>query len=143
MSLDSKNATSGKPSSPIFIMGCPRSGTTLVSQILNSHSRIAIYHELRYYPIFRSDLHLYGDLRQSSNMRRLIADFREAIWWDREDPPQIEDFYKALVAPTFESVLTIFLDLYARRQGKVRGGDKTPRHYIYLAESSSDFPTAL
>jgi hypothetical protein len=33
---------------PLLIVGSPRSGTTLFSQILNNHSRIAIYHETHY-----------------------------------------------------------------------------------------------
>ena len=44
----------------ILIMGCPRSGTTLVSQILDAHSRLAIYQETNYYTLFRPDRHLYG-----------------------------------------------------------------------------------
>ena len=125
---------------PFFIMGCPRSGTTLVAQILNSHSRIAVYHETNYYPIFHPILHLYGDLRQSSNLMCLINHFLKLIQIQRVTPPEIEVFQKALVTSTFEGVLTTLLHLYARQQGKIRSGEKTPTHYRYLSEILEKFP---
>ena len=43
--------------STIFVMGCPRSGTTLVSQLLSSHSEISLYHEsFLYHRKLQSDL---------------------------------------------------------------------------------------
>jgi hypothetical protein len=121
-------------------MGCPRSGTTLVARILEAHSQVAVYFETNYYLIFRPDLHLYGDLDQASNLKRLITDFLEAIRLQGVTPPEMDEFQKALVAPTFEGVLTTFLHLYARQQGKIRCGEKTPFHYLYLREILEKFP---
>ena len=125
---------------PLFIMGCMRSGTTLVSQIFSSHSRIAVFHETYYYTFFRPELHYYGDLGQPPNLMRFITDVLESIRVQQVNPPEIEEFRKALVAPTFEGVLTTLLHLYARSQGKVRGGDKTPTHHVYLSEILEKFP---
>ena len=36
----------------IFILGMPRSGTTLVEQIISSHSRVNGAGELKYVPLF-------------------------------------------------------------------------------------------
>jgi len=137
---DSKNATINKLPPPFFIMGCPRSGTTLVAQILDSHSRVAVYLETNYYPLFRPDLDWYGDLRQASNLNRLTTNLLEAIRVQGVTPPEIEEFQKALVAPNFEGVLTTLLHLYARQQGKIRSGEKTPMHYRYLSEILEKFP---
>jgi len=30
---------------PSFVVGCPRAGTTLVSQLFDSHPALAVYHE--------------------------------------------------------------------------------------------------
>jgi len=106
---NSKNIIVSELPSPIFVMGCPRSGTTLVSQILDSHSRLAMYHETNYYTIFRPELHRYGDLRKSSNLMLLITNLLEAIRMDGVNPPEIEEFQKALVAPSFEGVLATLL----------------------------------
>jgi hypothetical protein len=125
---------------PYFIMGCRRSGTTLVSQILDSHSRLATYHESYFYPIFRPELRWYGDLGRPRNLGRLIADVREITVLQGAQPPSAEAIREALSAPTFEAVLAALLALHARGQGKERGGDKTPEHYAYLDEILEKFP---
>ena len=132
------------PISPIFIMGCHRTGTTLVCRILNSHSRIEIYLETHYYPIFRRNIYYCGNLRRSANLICFINELRnvvrgQAIFLDME-LPGTDDFLEALVAPTFEGVLETLLLLYAKKHGKVRGGDKTPQHYEYLPEILEKFP---
>ena len=71
---------------------------------------------------------------------RFITDVLESIRVQQVNPPEIEEFRKALVAPTFEGVLTTLLHLYAQSQGKVRGGDKTPAHHVYLSEILEKFP---
>ncbi len=138
---DSGNAIVGEVPPPFFIMGCPRSGTTLLSRILDTHSRIAVYHETYYYPIFRPHLPFYGNLNQSSNLNRLVTDVLEYIRVQGlTAPPETKEFWKALVAPTFEGVLTTLLQLHAREQGKVRVGEKSPNHFLYLSEILETFP---
>ena len=51
----------GKFEPPIFIVGCMRSGTSLISHVLDSHSRITIFYESYLYNYFRSELRYYGD----------------------------------------------------------------------------------
>jgi hypothetical protein len=125
---------------PLFIVGSPRSGTTLFSRILDGHSRIAVYHETHYYPIFRPDLHRYGDLRQLPNLTRLIDDVREVTRVQGFiAPPAREEFLEALCERSFEAVLDALLWLYAQKQGKIRCGDKTPGHHAYLGEIREKF----
>jgi hypothetical protein len=130
-------------SPPFFIVGCPRSGTTLVERILGSHSRLAVYFESHYYTIFHPFRHRYGDLGRLPNLVRLISDVREVIRVQGSmDPPDVEQFLEALVAPTFAGVMATFLHLYARQQGKARSGDKTPTHFRYLKDIMIEFPTS-
>jgi hypothetical protein len=130
-----------KPLPPFFIVGCTRSGTTLISQILDGHSRLAVYHESHFYHLLHHDLHRYGNLEQLKNLRRFINDVREVLRRQKKmPPPEEKEFLDALVAPTFEGVLATILHLYARRQGKVRGGDKTPGHHAYLSEILEKLP---
>ena len=122
---------------PIFIVGCPRSGTTLVSRILDSHSRIAIYNETHYYSIFGPDRHRYGDFRRSANLMRLIDDFRETIRVQGlVEPPPSDEILGSLVEPTFEGVLAALLHAQAQRQGKARGGVTWARGWKCWAEAS-------
>ena len=107
---------------PFFFMAPNRSGGTLVSRILAGHSRIGVYHESYYYTFFRPELHRYGDLNRLSNLLRLIGDVCEVIGSRRHmRPPEVKEYLEALVAPTFEGILTTMLLLCALQQGKVRG----------------------
>ncbi|HEX9444106.1 MAG TPA: sulfotransferase, partial [Candidatus Binatia bacterium] len=132
--------TDGLPP-PFFIVGSPRSGTTLLGRILDGHPRIAVYHETHYYPLFRPDLGRYGELRRPANLMRLVEDVREvARVQGFMAPPTARELIAALPEPTFEGVLTALLQLHARQQGKIRAGDKTPDHHAYLAEILEAFP---
>lgn len=127
---------------PFFVMGCRRTGTTLVSQILDSHSRLASYHESYFYNIFRPELRWYGDLADPRCMRGLIADVRDVIRGQRAEPPGADELARAIASPTFEAVLAAVLLLYAEHRGKVRGGDKTPEHHLYLDEILDRLPAS-
>jgi Sulfotransferase family len=129
---------------PLFVVGSPRSGTTLFSRILDSHSRIAIYHESHYYPIFRPDLYRYGDLRSPRNLRRLIEDVREVTRVQGfMAPPSTEEFLEILDEPTFEGVFAALLRLYSKKHAKARCGDKTPGHHAYLSEILEKFDSPV
>lgn len=140
MAIVSDCAIIGNDSPPVFVMGCQRSGTTLLARILDSHSRVAVYLGTHYYLLFGPDRHRYGDLGKSPNLLRLIGDFREAMRVRNVPPPDTDEFLEALVEPTFEGVLATFLRLNARQQGKARSADKTPEHYLYLNQILDDFP---
>ena len=92
------------PPPPFFIVGCPRFGTTLAAQMLDSHSRIAVYLETNYYPFFRAKLRLYGDLARTRNRQRLIGHVCRAISSQGVEPPMATEIEANLVAPTFEGI---------------------------------------
>ncbi len=125
---------------PIFIMGCMRSGTSLVSSVLDSHSRVAIFYESYLYNYFHSDLRFYGDLNKPANLRWLIVNVCEAITVQKIMPPRPEELEEALAARTFPAVFAAVLHLYTRSQGKERAGDKTPDHHFHLKDIQRDFP---
>ena len=39
----------------VFIVGCPRSGTTLLRRLVDTHPHIAIIHQSRFIPNFSRD----------------------------------------------------------------------------------------
>lgn len=131
----------GSPPPPIFIVGAPRSGTTLLARILDSHSKIAIYHETQYYPLLRADLHRYGNLHRLADLTHFIDDLRYlSRVLHATDLPPTDEFIDSLVERSFEGVLAALLQFHARQQGKLRGGDKTPRHHAYLGEILARLP---
>lgn len=122
------------PPMPI-IVGAPRSGTTLLRFMLDSHPELAIPPET-------------GFLTLSSKLRGTGAKLRErffrAIINYPEDTPSWpdfeileEDFRAALsrVEPfTVSEGFRTFYRMYAARFGKSRWGDKTP-HYCFELDS--------
>src|SRR4051794_22219186 len=62
---------------PIFVVGCPRSGTTLLSVMMHAHPRIAMPPETRFLiPAYRNRAD-FGDLRIPENRRRLAVEMTE------------------------------------------------------------------
>lgn len=128
---------------PIFIFGCPRSGTTLLSLMLHSHSRIAIPPETRFLmPVYRRRA-MFGDLTVRENRRDLALyilrtpgrNFRHL-----ELPRQ--PLRKQIVhgAPTIGSALGTVYRSYAARFGKERWGDKRPTYFRNVDAIRTLFP---
>jgi len=112
---------------PIFIMGFPRSGTTLIEQILCSHSSVVAGGELPF----------VGDLRK---LALLLLPSEEAF------PEHLSQTWTA----DNRYVATLFRDYYlarARQAGLLREGgryftDKWPFNEIYLPLVKMAFPDA-
>jgi hypothetical protein len=56
----------------LFIVGCPRSGTYLLSSILNASGRVAIPVETHFVPLFRPYWRIAGDPATPAARRRLL-----------------------------------------------------------------------
>ena len=59
---------------PVFIVGCARSGTTLLRLMLTAHPEISIASEEAYVYRFRSHLSCYGELSNTENLQRSYCD---------------------------------------------------------------------
>jgi len=129
---------------PIFILGCGRSGTTLLRLMLNSHSRIGIPGETWYF----TDLH--AD-------RAAIASWPSVAWRDRLTQriaessvfPQLgvsrESLRKQLESLTrdeWPSVVASANLAFACTEHKARWGDKTPGYVRSLPVIKELFPDA-
>jgi len=135
------------PDRPLFIGGCPRSGTTLLRSVLDNHPDLAVPAETDFViPLwtFRSR---YGDLRVAEN-RRAIAEWifdtegrggrRIRAGTSRDEA--IERVVAA--APTLGSVLASCFEMYADVHGKRRWGDKRPGYAGFIAVVFALFPDA-
>lgn len=135
---------------PIFIMGCQRSGTTLLSQLLTNHSELAIYHESFFYHILFNELKYYGNLDRPRNFRRLVSDATKVIRAKATMEGNAEIMYtpdanqimESISGNHFENVLAEVFEQYALTCGKRRGGDKTPENYQFINEIQTGFPNS-
>src|SRR3954469_5670339 len=70
---------------PIIVVGCPRSGTTMLQLMLHAHPRIAIPPETRFMLAAYRERRDFGDLGVADNRRALarwIVDRRETRFRD-------------------------------------------------------------
>lgn len=138
----------GKPASParpFFVIGCPRSGTTLLQLMLHSHPALAVPSETRFVlPAYTARCE-FGDLRDTQN-RRVLAE-----WITGRSETKFRDLGldAAAVAdeivagpPTLGSALGIVFGAYARRFGRPRWGDKRPSYFKHVDKLLRMFPDA-
>jgi Sulfotransferase family len=129
---------------PIFIVGCPRSGTTLLQLMLHGHPRIAIPPETRFLlPAYFRRLS-FGDLELRRNRRRVArfvqrprTRFRDLGLDRRRTRREV-----AAAPPTLGSLLATVYRAYARRFDRPRWGDKRPLYHGYLEVILRLFPDA-
>jgi len=130
---------------PIFVVGCPRSGTTLLQLMLSSHPRIAIPPETRFLLRAYARRLEFGDLEQPAN-RRVLGEFICARRGHRFRDLGLKRrrTVEEIVAgpPTLGSAFGIVYQAYAARFGKPRWGDKRPAYNRYLDILLRLFPDA-
>lgn len=128
-----------------FIVGCPRSGTYLLSSILNSSGRIAIPTETHFVPLFQPFLWMAGDLRNLKARKRLIrAIFMFLrIWLVRAEEERdyaaitrhsllaVEPESERIIdsARNYAGIVSGLFETYARQRGALDAGDKSAFFY--------------
>jgi Sulfotransferase family len=117
MADEDHSAGSGKPR-PIFVVGCPRSGTTLTRLILDSHPAISAGPESRF---------LWGMRAIEENNWSTLVGFGLGL-----------DEWRANVRSLFEA----FHLRYAEHQGKSRWADKSPDYALMLDYIDALYPDA-
>ncbi|GAA1416490.1 sulfotransferase [Catellatospora coxensis] len=129
---------------PVFVVGCPRSGTTMLQLMLHAHPRIAIPPETRFLLGAYTDRASFGDLREPANRRGLaewITSGKTAFADLGLDPDSVTE---EIVSgpPTLGSALGIVFRAYARRFDRPRWGDKRPAYLNNLGPLLRLFPDA-
>lgn len=129
---------------PLFVIGSPRSGTTLMRLILTCHSHVVIPPECGFLLWLRSK---YGDFTYSAQSLRLFVDelamTKKFETWNIS----IEDLYTLLsnLKPTSYAELcaSVYL-IYSEAQGKKANiwGDKNNYYINHLDELVAIYPTA-
>ena len=132
---------SAAPSRPLFVFGCPRSGTSVLTLMLGRHPAIAIPYEShaynRIYPIVRK----HGEPRDPAGRARLIAAVLGSDYvrqW--APPPTLADTTAAMRRDDFHGIVEGMLAGWTARQAKRRWGEKTPQHTLCWREIRSGFP---
>jgi hypothetical protein len=140
----SASAYADHPDRPVFVGGCPRSGTTLLRTMLNSHPELAIPHETRFVIDAWKQRGRWGDLADADNRRRLARWIVGRRKTRSRRLAKRKPLVRAMVAapPTLGSVLSVGFELYAERAGKPRWGDKRPSYVLDLDAVFAMWPDA-
>lgn len=136
----------GRPGRPLFLGGCPRSGTTLLRAILDNHPEMAIPPETNFVLPLWHERTRFGDLREPAH-RRAVAEWiftpERGGPRVRGDVPRRKAVARVVAAPpTAGGVAAACFGLYAERTGKPRWGDKRPRYAMHLRAVFELFPDA-
>ena len=120
-----KGAEPGRPA-PVVVLGVSRSGTTLLKEMLDRHSQLAIPTESYFIP------QLWDRHGPSPDREAILADL-ERIARVREWGVTADDVRVRLPAEaSFADVVGAVYGAYADARGKPRFGDKTPSYMQQL-----------
>lgn len=118
---------------PFFIVGVPRSGTTLLRQMLRGHPRLAVPPESHFVPtaLRAAD----GD----AALREVLGNEHFAEWG--LDPDAVRERVGATDG-TPSAVVRATFETYAAAHNRPRWGDKTPAYLVHLPLLAQAFPAA-
>jgi hypothetical protein len=122
--------------SPIFIVGCPRSGTKLIRDLLRSHPNITFPHESQFIPrLYR----LYGDPVNEREAVRLAGTILGIYWVRAFGLSQTASSFSQ--CRTYAEIVSGIFREWAAKEGKPRWGDKTPQYVTEIPTLIEIFPS--
>jgi Sulfotransferase family len=128
---------------PIFIVGSPRSGTTLLRSLLSRHPAIAICGETRFFADVYKRRSVFGSLENLENRRRLVDEYLATARVARLDIDLKQLRCKLLdEATSYPAFLAAVMNGFADFHHKPRSGEKTPHHAFFTETLSEWYPGA-
>ena len=128
---------------PFFIFSCGRSGSSLLSRILNSHNKIAVPYESHLFNTFYPWLKYYGDLEDKRNLIRIVNDILSTdVLNDFSPRLNSKEVIDSIEKSDFGGIVESVLSCWAKSQNKQRWGEKTPKHLYFWRQILKYFPNA-
>lgn len=139
------------PTRPVFVVGAPRSGTTLVGNIIGNHPHIFVPRgESHYFQDIYARRHEIGDLHTEDAFNKALD--RLLTLYERFNHHRAQQL---VARPGFRDdlidrfsktgrgygdLLDCFMTLQAEAAGKCRWGDNTPQDIFSIADIAGLFP---
>ena len=138
--------------SPIFIVGTPRSGTTLTANILGRHTRIFMSGENHFFEDIYANRSKLGIFVSNANTKQKIF-CRLRTLYERynqiEDQQRTEKLISSLDIESifgswnsYKDVLSWVMELQAHEVSKPRWGNNTPKDIFHIEEILEFYPNA-
>lgn len=130
-----------KRNGPVFEIGVARSGTTILSLMLDAHPRLAIPYESHFFiEYYRNWSAINERMRSYEGRRQVVAEILDEPYvrgWDHTPPLDSID----LAGCTgLDSAIRAVYESYASYHGKDIWGDKTPRYITHIDVLNNLFP---
>lgn len=137
---------------PIFVVGTPRSGTTLMAKILNRHSRIFMPGETHFFLDIYAQRKQLGELPEKSAAdkvwSRLVSLYRRY-----NEPADQQRIEKIIANPAlnerikagldgYRNAFATFMDVQAEVENKMRWGNNAPKDLFYVDDILDFYPDA-
>lgn len=127
---------------PVFVLGCPRSGTTLLYHMLLSSGGFAIYRaETQFFDMI---LPRFGYLKTERSREALLEQWLKSHYFERSGLDK--EMIRARVLKECREgadFLRIVMESIAESQNVDRWAETTPAHLLYIPEIKKAFPDAL
>lgn len=128
--------------SPVFIVGCPRSGTTLLAQLLSElfdASIVESHFIIKYYA--EANRCLQNNTSQGFlNLLQAILKERPVQQWQLDINPKT--MFEELRPVTYVKIVNYISTKRAQKEGTLNWGDKTPYYMLYLNILHELYPEA-
>ena len=128
---------------PIFLVGCPRSGTTLLQQMLDAHPAVAIAPETHFMHYFWDRRDSYGNLNIESNYQKILDNLTDLP--EFSEMGLSEAYFRSAAitnSRNYGALLSLLLEQFANHRNVKVVGEKTPNHVLYLPILKKFFPSA-
>jgi len=142
MSSDTQASAAVNSSAPVFIVGCPRSGTSFLYHLLLSAGGFAEFHtQMNVFDVLEP---IYGDLRVPSNRQAAMRKWLTSKAFDVSglNAGEIESKIAA-DCKSASDFLRIIMEEIARHQGVDRWVDSTPTNVPHMLRIANDLPDAV
>src|SRR5205823_7674869 len=142
LTIQRPEASATRKHAPVFVLGCGRSGTTLLYHMLLSAGDFAVYRaESNAINLLEPR---FGDLSVKRNKERLMDAWLASKLFDRSGL-EAEAIRAKVIAECRNGgdFLRIVMGEMARQQGVQRWADCTPEHLLHLPRIKETIPDAL
>jgi sulfotransferase family protein len=112
----------------VFLVGCPRSGTTLLYRLVDAHPEIALVHETLWIPRFWE--RRIGVSPDGSVTPELVPNVVRQRRFERMGIPadEVRRLVEGNGRVSYASFVTALFDRFGAARGKLLAGDKTPAY---------------
>jgi hypothetical protein len=128
----------------VFIVGCPRSGTTLLQRMLDCHPQVAITPETHWIPRWyekKKDKGITPEGLVTAKLLRKLFAFARFCELGL-DQAEVEPLIEPQGTVSYSRFISALFDLYGQKRGKVLVGDKTPGYARNLRVLHALWPEA-